>query len=96
MQAHNDSTVQTPDATGSLKADLARFQEEVKKVVQLGFKSKTAAMRLLIDNFTALNEAGYSQDKLCEVLNSEGLEITRGTLKSLLSRVRQDAAKKSV
>lgn len=95
MHDHNENDCQK-DKTESLMADLNSFQEEVKKVVQIGLKSKTAEIRLLLTRITALNEAGYSQEKLRDVMSQGGLEITLGTLKSLLSRVRQNSAKKTV
>lgn len=50
--------------------------------------SKQEEVALLKDEIKALQERGYTLDMICEILNSDGLNIATPTLKSYLNRAK--------
>lgn len=83
----------TPGSSPALRMqeELAKFRQEISAVMELGLKSKSAAVRALMPRLDQLNELGFAQEKLVEVMAEEGLEMTLGYLKTTLWRERENA-----
>ena len=50
--------------------------------------SKQEAVKLLKKEISSMQQRGYSLDQISEVLRTEGIDITTGTLKSYLQRAK--------
>lgn len=67
--------------------ELEAFRQEVRSVAGLGLKGKSAAIRNLKPSLDRLNNLGFSQEKLVEVMAECGLEMSLGYLKTALWRI---------
>lgn len=85
-----NTTVQgVPSAAETAEAELAKFSELVGQLIQLKLKSKAALVKRITPDLDRLNDNGFSQERLVEVMNQAGFDISLGTLKTILYRQRK-------
>lgn len=86
MSNNNDGNSASPAQLA--QAALEQFRADVGTVVNLGLKSKAAALRQLQPALENLSKLGFSQEKIVEVMTEAGLEMKVSVLKSTLWRQR--------
>jgi hypothetical protein len=68
--------------------ELAEFEAVVKKTVALKLRSKQATVERFYDQIESLGALGYTHDRLTEIMAKAGLELTVGTFRSILARIK--------
>lgn len=81
----------TPTTPSELKAMVEAFNAEVKYVMEdVGLSKKTAVVKVLRPSIERLNDRGFTLEQVAATLSQAGFEISKDTLKTTLSRARQE------
>lgn len=74
------------------KESLVKFESEVKDVVGMRIKSKTAMIRMLMPSLERMNQLGFTQEHLVSIMVDAGLDMSLGQLKTILWREKKKSS----
>jgi hypothetical protein len=77
----------------TVRTEAEQFETTVREMIEAGLTNKTAIIRQLTPTLEKMNDAGFRYEKLVEIMNAAGLEITLTTFKTIRARLGKETNK---